>query len=264
MQTLTRALRQNDGIGEPLPVVFPTLNHKGWVLRRAQVVMIAAAPNVGKSALALSFVVNLGLPTLYLSADTDPFTMILRSAAIATGDTLNHIERALQAGGAAYYESVLDELDHLRFVFDPGPTLEDIDLEVSAFNEVYGTPPEIIVVDSMMNVQCDDGDEFRSLRIVEQALHQLARTTGACVIVLHHVTGEWEDGQEPPPRRAINGKISRRIETILTLGKSGEFLGIACVKNRGGPSDPLAGNSVWFHCDFDRMSINDPLLKGQT
>lgn len=261
MQTLARALRGNEGIGEPLPSVFPSLAKQRWHLRRAQVVMIASAPNVGKSAFALELARRLKLMTLYISADTDQYTMITRTIAGQTGDSIEVIERAIQAGAADYYESFLNDLDDVRFMFDAGPTLEDIDQEICAFNEVYGQPPELIVIDNLINVQCDDADEFRGMRIVEQATHEIARSTGACVVLLHHVTGEFEDGLEPPPRRAINGKITRRIEMIFTLGRSGEWLGVACVKNRSGPADPLAGNAVWFHVDLAHMQFEDPMEK---
>lgn len=237
------------------------MERKKWLLRRAQVVMIAAAPNVGKSAFALFMAINLKLPTLYLSADTDPYTTILRSAAVTTGHSMSTIEAAIRGGAGEFYEDVLQDLQDIRFVFDAGPTLEDIDLEISAFNEVYGQPPELIVVDNLINVQCDDGDEFRGMRIVEQALHEMARATGACVVVLHHVTGQFEDGQEPPPRRAVNGKVTRRVEVILTLGRQGSMLGVACVKNRSGPADPLAGNAIWFYCDLEHMQFEDPSVR---
>ena len=258
MQRLTQTLRQAEGVGEPLASIFPAMAKKGWLFRRAQSVMIAAAPNVGKSALALYLAIKLEVPTLFLSADTDPFTTILRSTAVVSGDSMSTIEHAIQVGAGDYYESMLSELEHIRFVFDAGPTLEDVDLEVSAFNEVYGEPPALIVVDNLINIQCDDGDEFRGLRIVSAAMHQLARSTGACVLVLHHVTGQYEDGIDPPPRRALHGKISKYPEMILTLGKQGQYLGIACVKNRSaGGADPLAGNAIFLHCDLDRMVFKD-------
>lgn len=253
MQTLARSIGRTAGIGEPLPVVFPAMERKGWNIRRAQVTMIAAAPNVGKSALALFLAVTWKLPTLYISADTDPFTTVLRAAAMLTQTPIPVVERNLLHGGEGFYEQELGSLKDVRFCFDSAPTLEDIDLEVSAFNEVYGDVPAVIIIDNLMNVQCDDADEFRSLRIVVTALHQLARTTGAAVLALHHVTGEWEDGQVPPPRRALHGKISKLPELILTLGKNQQEFGIAAVKNRNGGADPLAQNAVWVPCDLERM-----------
>lgn len=257
MLTLARTINTASGIGESLHPVFYTMGERKWFLRRAQVVLVAAAPNVGKSAFALKLAIEMKLKTLVISADTDPFTTTLRAAAAVTGDKMSVIEEAMKGPGRAYYEDALRELDYLRFAFDSGPTLEDIDLEVSAFNEIYGEPPELIIVDNLINVQCDDGDEFRGLRLISAAMHQLARATGACVICLHHVTGEYEDGLKPPPRRALHGKISKYPELILTLGKEGTFLGVACVKNRNGPHDPLAGNTMWLYCDLERMVFVD-------
>lgn len=259
MQSLTSALRHNEGVGEPLPTVFRSLARKGWKLRRAQVAMFAAAPNVGKSAFALGLVQTMKLPTLYVSADTDPFTTILRVAAKQTDTAIDVIEKELEVEEfKTYYEGVVRSVDFIRFVFEPGPTLEDIDLEVSAFVEVYGAPPEVIVIDNIMNVECDDGDEIRGLRLVMKAMHHLARKTGAAVLVLHHLTGEWEDGEKPAPRRALYGKISQLAENIYTLGKTGMFFGVSCTKNRNGAADPTAQDVVWLHCDLSRMKIEEP------
>jgi hypothetical protein len=43
--------------------------------------MIAAAPNAGKSMLALIYAIRAQVPTLFFSADTDSATVMIRSAA---------------------------------------------------------------------------------------------------------------------------------------------------------------------------------------
>ena len=47
--------------------------------------MIAGQPNAGKSLLALYMAVQMKVPTLYISADTDGYTTAIRSAAMVTG-----------------------------------------------------------------------------------------------------------------------------------------------------------------------------------
>ena len=256
MLSLTRALATSGTAGEALPTVFHKLDQAGIRLRRGQLAMLASAPNSGKSLLALLMAIRMNVPTLYFSADTDAHDTIIRSAAHLTGQTMDEVERGMDVAEDWYLDR-LTQLDHIRFCFDPSPTVEDIDLEIRAYVEVMGELPALIVVDNLINVQCNDGDEFRGLRLVMQDLHHIARTTGSCVLVLHHVTGEFDGSAEPPPRRALHGKVSHLPELILTLAKNGEFIGLACVKNRSGPADPQAKQSIWLNADYARVSVTE-------
>lgn len=224
--------------------------------------MIAGAPNAGKSLLALAWVAGLNLPSLVLSADTDQFTTALRAAAMATGLSMRVLEARVEREGRQALAELIEGLDNLQFCFDPSPSLDDIDLEVKAFTEKWGSAPEVILVDNLMNVIGDDGDEFRGLRIVMAELHDLARHSGACVIVLHHVSGEYDGTSDPPPRRALHGKVSQLPEMILTLANNGTHLGVACVKNRTGNHDATGKLNVWLGLDAERMALID--YKGTT
>lgn len=230
----------------------------GWRLRRAQVAMIAAAPNAGKSLLSLAWVAAMGLPTLVFSADTDEFTTGLRSGALVTGLSMRLLEHRVEREGRQVLADLTDELSNIWFCFDPSPTLDDLDLEVRAFTEVWGAPPEVVVVDNLMNVISDEGDEYRGLRIAMAELHDMARRTKACVIVLHHVSGEFDGTDTPPPRRAVHGKVNQLPELILTLANRGNSLLVAGVKNRTGPADASGRMFIQLHLDSERMSLIDP------
>lgn len=262
MQSLTRAIAQSAVAGEPLPGVFPSLEEAGFRLRRAQVAVIAGAPNAGKSLLAFAWVAGMNLPSLIFSADTDQFTTALRAAAMSTGFSMRLLEHRVEKEGRQVIEEMTHGLENLQFVFEPSPTLEDIDQEVKAFTEVWGAPPEVILVDNLLNVISDDGaDEFRGFRVVMAELHDLARRTGACVIVLHHLTGEYDGTTSPPPRKALMGKISQLPELILTLWNLGDRMGIACVKNRTGKADASGNLNVVLGLDAERMLLIDPRVR---
>lgn len=236
-----------------MPSPYSFMDRREWRLRLGSLVLIASAPKVGKTAVAIDIARRLGLRTLIISADTDENTMAHRLAAQLTGRTL----RDLAGDWDAVVDAIRDQ-DWLWFGTPNGaPTLEDIDEEVRAFNEAWGSPPEVIIIDNLINVQSDDGDEFRGLRQITAALHQLARSSGALVLALHHVTGEWEDGTAPPPRRALHGKISKLPEQIFTLGGTVGGLGVACVGNRFGPSDPLAEDPEFLYTDWSVMRVSE-------
>jgi hypothetical protein len=221
--------------------------------------MIAGAPSAGKSLLALIAAMRCGVPTLYISADSDEFTQITRAASSASGDTLSEVEEALEAGAEVVYREAIGQAEHIHFTFDPSPSLEDIALDVEAFIEAWGEAPALIVVDNLMNVQAEFGDEWSGMREIAKALHHYARTYGSAVWLLHHTSESSEyKVHECPPRRAIQGKVSQLPEVILTVAQDGQgHLLTAAVKNRNGPADPTGRSPVELFVRPERMSITE-------
>ena len=92
----------------------------------------------------------------------------------------------------------------------------------------------------------------------------MARTTEACVIVLHHVTGPYNDANQPIPLSGVKGQIGRVPELILTLHKEvGEYgyedlLKVSTVKNRGQKADPSGQDFAELTFDGYHMQIKDP------
>lgn len=222
----------------PLPDVWSALAEKQVKFRRGQVCMVAAAPNAGKSMFALIYAVKAQVPTLFFSADTDTTTVMMRAAAHASGHNQVNVEQNLSSD-SHYYDKHFDKLKHIKWVFDSSPSLDDIELEIKAYVELYGQAPELIIIDNLMNVAAETDNEWAGLRAIMMELHDMARKTEACVLVLHHVSEQSEYGSpsEPPARRAIHGKVSQLPALILTLGYNPVTaeLKIAAVKNRFGP-----------------------------
>lgn len=222
----------------PLPDVWSDLASKQIKFRRGQVCMVAAAPNAGKSMFALIYAVKAKVPTLFFSADTDTTTVMMRAAAHTSGHNQVNVEQNLSSD-SHYYDKHFDKLKHIKWVFDSSPSLDDIELEIKAYVELYGQAPELIIIDNLMNVAAETDNEWAGLRAIMMELHDMARKTEACVLVLHHVSEQSEYGSpsEPPARRAIHGKVSQLPALILTLGYNPVTaeLKIAAVKNRFGP-----------------------------
>lgn len=256
MLNLRQAAGSRGESGDPLPVVFRKFEAAQIRPRRGQLTMLAGAANSGKSLLALIYAIQIKLPVLYFSADTDQHDTIIRALAHLTGHDMDSVEMGLEHAPDFYLEH-LDQLTHISFCFDPSPTIEDIDKELMAYVEMWGEAPALIVFDNVMNIQCDDGDEFRGLRLVLKDLHAIARNSGSCVFALHHTTGEFDGVDTPAPRRAIHGKVSHFPELMLTMAKAGDFIGVACVKNRQGRADPQAKDVVWLSADYPRVRVTD-------
>ncbi len=186
--------------------------------------------------------------------------MIGRAATVALGSTMKEVEESINAGDTGAIEQCLDEeFDHVRWTFEPSPSLEDLDAEICAFDEMWGQPPELLVIDSLYNVTTDSDNEWSSLREVGKALHHVARASEAAVLLLHHVSEADGKPTEPAARKAILGKVNQLPEMILTVALDafrGEFK-IAAVKNRSGPADPTGKTYVTLFADPSRMLIAD-------
>jgi KaiC/GvpD/RAD55 family RecA-like ATPase len=256
-------MRNKGTAGEPLPTVFHCLAREGVHIRRGQLTLIAAAPGVGKSLISLTLAVRAGVPALYFSADTDQDTMTNRAAAMVTQWRVSDIEQAKQQGLTERINAQLEKLMFVRMDFDANPSLTYLEGNLKAFEMVYGEFPALIVIDNVSNVDNESGEGgTQSLEYSFDFLHQMARDTGAAVVLLHHVTGDYDDGTKPVPLSGLRGKVSKVPECILTLHRTGgdsesglRRLGISPVKNRTGKSDPSGNWFLTVDIDLERMGV---------
>ena len=260
MLKIDRAWRGSTTNATPLPDVWKDLATKQIKFRRGQVCMIAAAPNAGKSMFALIYAVKAKVPTLFFSADTDIATVMMRAASHLSGHSQLLVESNLNSN-RHYYNKHLENMSNIQFVFDSSPSLDDIELEIKAYVELFGIPPELIVVDNLMNVAAETDNEWAGLRAIMVEFHDMARKTEACVMVLHHVSEQSEYGKTnfPPHRRAIHGKVSQLPALILTLGFDplDATLKVAPVKNRFGPHSADGSDFATLFVNYGVCQISD-------
>ena len=266
MLNLNRAWRGSNTNATPLPDVWIALANKQIKFRRGQVCMVAAAPNAGKSMFALIYAVKAKVPTLFFSADTDTATVMMRAASHLSGHEQLLVESNLLSN-RHYYDKYLSEMESIQFVFDSSPSLDDIELEIKAYVELFGIPPELIVVDNLMNVVSESDNEWAGLRAIMVEFHDMARKTEACVLVLHHVSEQSEYGKttDPSARRAIHGKVSQLPALIITLGfdPHNQVLKVAAVKNRFGPHTADGSDYIGLFVSYKVCQINDTDAMGR-
>jgi len=263
---LNRAWRGSNINAKPLPDVWKLLANKNIRFRRGQVCMVAAAPNAGKSMFALIYAIKAGVSTLFFSADTDTATVMMRAASHLSGHSQLMVEANLNSN-RHYYDKHLDNMSNIQFVFDSSPSLDDLELEIKAYVELFGIPPELIVIDNLMNVAAETDNEWAGLRAIMVDLHDMARKTEACVLVLHHVSEQSEYGRtdNPPPRRSIHGKVSQLPAMILTLGYDpfNHILKVAAVKNRFGAHTADGSDNVSLFVNYAACQIGDQDTSGR-
>lgn len=207
--------------------------------------MVAGRSGTQKSGFALFWVAQMNLRTLYFSADMSGFTASARLASMVTGDTLPMVEAGMKDERAR--DEYLRALAHLNITFSFGSpiTWRALDEELEAYVELWDAYPEVIVLDNLMDFEGAEA-EYSEQMAVMQGVTELARDTGATVIVLHHATDKgWQatsDPWKPPSRDQIKGGLSEKPELSLSVAidpHSYEY-NIAVIKQRMGPSDPTA------------------------
>jgi replicative DNA helicase len=261
LYNLDSALRANRSVGQPLPVVWKGLEAATAVFRRPQLVVIASAPGGGKSALALNLAVKSKVPAVYFSADSGAGTQIPRTVSIVTGIETDIVRRDIEQGKSVA-PFLREHAPHLWWEFNPAPTPELIDETIQAYGYL-GRYPDLCIVDNLVDVDNGGAEgEWKAFENTLLFLKELSRERNMCVVVLAHLTGEFEDGVTVPPLSGLRGKVSKIPEMILTLFREenplgGEDMGVAIVKNRDGIANASGRHTVSLRMDLSRMAIED-------
>jgi hypothetical protein len=252
-----RSLTLHSDAGRELPRIaaFEDLYKAGVRPRQGQVIMIAGRSGTQKSGLAMFYVAEMNLPTLYFSADMSPFTASSRLACMATNHTTEQVEAGMAAGGK-HRQRYIDALAGSRITFSFGSpiTWRAIDEELEAYIELHDSYPAIMVFDNLMDFDGAEADYAAQMEVMS-LLTELKANTGSTVIVLHHASDKsWEaksNPWQPPSRDQIKGGLSEKPELSLSVAldpTSLEF-NVACVKQRMGPSDPTAQRYTTLRAD---------------
>jgi hypothetical protein len=244
--------------------VWSTLTRNGTHFLRGQLCLICAGPGVGKSAMILTYALKAKVPTMYFSADSDAFTQLSRSLSILTGWGMDETTGMVRSGELGDAKEEFADIP-IRFNYSASPDLGQIETSLRSYEEVYGDYPALVIIDNITNVRTggeNDDDPFSGLEALMDYLHDMARSTGACVVGLHHVTGGYNDADRPIPLSGVKGQIARVPEMVLTLHKrvndfGPDLLCVSTVKNRAGRADPSGSQFVELEFTGSTMQIKD-------
>lgn len=253
MKRLARAVTQKRMGGKPMPQVLPRLPQ----IRRSEVTMFAAQPGAGKSLLALWHArawAEAGLRGVYFSADSAELGQASRALAMTMVNlSVQQAEKMLEVGDEWAIEAMA-KLNNLCWSFEDDLSYENIDEEVQAFGELWGTEPDFIIIDNLTDVEGQEADEGSTQRRAMKGLVQLARRTDSATLVLHHTSESDSIKEMPcPPRKAVMFKVNAKPAMIWTLADQGPRRPVAVVKDRYGKADKSGMTAVWFRLDEDTL-----------
>lgn len=252
LQHLSRRSRAN---GVPIPSPYQTFTDAGIKLLRGETSMVVAAPGVGKTALALDVAIRSQVPTVYFAIDTPDHDMLGRAAANATGYPVESAVKYLDHPNVA--DKLAEKTANIQWCFDSGPTFADMSEELFAYAEIYGDWPQLIVVDNLTAADIESDSEYQGLRELIRKLNGLARKVSAHVMVLHHATGAYEDGDRKIPLGGIEFKLGKLPALVLTMHRYQQTFLISVVKNRHSVANAQGEYQVKLGADLSRMTLID-------
>lgn len=256
-QTLSRSVTRGAIGKDPLPPAFASWEARSIRFRRASMSLLFGESGSHKTRIVLNAIINMRVPTLVFSTDSDQDTVASRLLAISTRTSTEVTEQWLRTEPDKCAR-LLQQYDFLRWEFRPDPTLDDVWLDAYAYHEAEGRYPEQIVVDIASDIGHDTGDEWGSLRDLMRQGKVLARETGAHVLLVHHASDSERTKKPCPRKRDMNGKVSALPEVIISCGMTGNGdLHVACVKNRHAKADADANNHFAMHLDAATSFVGD-------
>lgn len=265
MQTIQQARRRNESLGEPVPLPFQGFIDNEIYIRKGQLTLIAMGPGGGKTALIQAALHygggrNNRSSVLYLSADSGPEVMYERAAALSTGLDTSTVREMTAAGNVAHIDAEMNvKHNHIRYDFTGSPSEDHILAQLDAYVELVGEYPEVIVMDNLKDLADDEQEgEWRALEDAMMFLKDLARDARAAVVALHHVGGEYENGDMPIPLNGLRGKVGKTPAMVLTgyrPGGSDSEMRVSVVKNRNGKVNPLGTFWVPLEVNLGKMQF---------
>ncbi len=255
VRRLSRVARREAKSGEPIPQPIAALRALGFVQLRGQLSLWVAAPGRGKSIHALWQALSSGVPTLYVSSDTDAHDQIIRAVTMLT---MEEVSQARRNDVPWIMEQLALFPDNVTFEFDSNPTAEDLKEMVEAYRLVHGYYPWLLIMDTVGRVWSDStDDESIMAREAVTRLQEIARHTGAHVMALHHATKMFDDGNTPIPLSGVLHGVSKIPEQICTMfGDENGNMAYCPVKNRSGKMDGSAMHlRAWVKFDLGRLQI---------
>ena len=240
---------------------------KGW--KPAQLIILAARPGMGKSALALNFAINAakaGKKIAYFSLEMPKFDLITRIVAFEAGVDLSLLQapRSMQSTDFDKVGACAEKLHKLNvFLFDDNvATPADIAARCKVVQGQYGL--DMVIVDYLQLMTA--GGRFKDSRVQEvsyisRALKMLAQNMKIPVLALSQLSRGVEARQDKHPMLSDlreSGSIEQDADIVMMLYRESYYVHI----KRGGDNKPVMNNDTYTELEVLKNRNGQPATVG--
>ncbi len=263
---------------------FIDLDDKTGGFHPGQLIIIAARPSMGKTALALNIsdhvAINTHVPVLFVSLEMGHIEIADRLLCarsrvdghkLRTGIGMGM--REMQQLSKAFNELSADG----RMFIDDTPSRSMIQIAASARRISRRNKVGLIVVDYIQLVDSEESRDSRQEQIakISRRLKALARDLKIPVIALSQLNRAVENREDKRPRMADlreSGAIEQDADIVLLLHRPEYYDGndqpgvaeLIIAKNRNGPTDTVKLTFLKTYTRFENLSaIADPFDEGR-
>lgn len=232
---------------------IPTID-ENVLITTGMTVGVLGAPSAGKSTLANGFVRNLSLNdenVMYESLDMSDnllYTRFLQQYCRYDMRKILHMVQHDEVDKklSDAFEQVKNDYKNVGFSFRSGTTVEDIENDIKARQDLTGKKLRLVVVDYLEKVRGPYSDDTANTGYVASRLADLAREYDLCMTLLLQPQKSAGDPREPLlSMRKVKGasKIEQDCRVIMTMWRPGfnpkdmsddRYASIAVVKNNMG------------------------------
>jgi replicative DNA helicase len=196
------------------------------VMPNKAMVVLAARPKVGKSALAATIAMNVAkeknvaFVSVEMSNDQLSDRMVIGGAGFSNVDLWNN-----KINDVREIFKVLNKVSPLNLWLDDGghktPSMDQIMARVAAQNAKHGI--DFLVIDYMQLIP-EDGKEYERVSMVSRKCKQLARMVNAPTLVLSQLNRDSVRGDERPQVHHLrgSGSIEQDADMVCLMWKPSE------------------------------------------
>ena len=239
-----------DAPAQGIPVGLHAIDGAGGAFEPGDLVLIAARPSVGKTALALTIARHLAerqRDVVYASLEMSAASLVRRLVAATAGTSMADLAPEQAEARPAAAEALARVAEWPVTVLDRAPTLGS-----SRRALVRGTAPPVVIVDYLQLLPPPRRDQAnRNLEVgaIARELKRLAVDFEVVVIALSQLSRGVEARADLRPRLADlrdSGELEQCADRVILLSRGDEgdpadVLRVETAKNRNGPTtEPIS------------------------
>ncbi len=247
---------ETPGLVTGVPTNLPRLNHITGGLQKSDLVILAARPSVGKTALALNWVVNAACkerkPVLLFSLEMSKQQVALRllCSYCKVAFTKLRSGEGLKGELPKIIHQGMGELREAPILIDDTPSISSMELRAKARRMKSQKDIQLVVVDYLQLMRGPKSDSReREVAQISMGLKALGRELDIPVLALSQLRRGAEDRREGKPQLSDlreSGALEQDADVVMLLHRPRDENGaltnetiLNVAKQRNGPTDIL-------------------------